>query len=141
VDVDGDPSTVDPLTITDGNMQIHVSSCEDPPTSAQGSGIGSRETVLQSSRESGAAVVHFYADREGLALELPRAAEVTVRVYDILGRERAMLADGPRAPGAHRFALRGNGGGSLPNGIYFARAELRMGGATQVRTTRVALIK
>lgn len=27
VDVDGNPATMDPLTITDGNMQIHISSC------------------------------------------------------------------------------------------------------------------
>jgi hypothetical protein len=27
VDVDGDPSTVDPVTITGGNLQLHISSC------------------------------------------------------------------------------------------------------------------
>ncbi|MFQ5669016.1 MAG: hypothetical protein ACE5HD_00695 [Acidobacteriota bacterium] len=31
VDVDGDPTTVDPITITGGNLQIHISSCDDPP--------------------------------------------------------------------------------------------------------------
>ena len=31
VDVDGDPTTVDPVTITGGNMQMHASSCDDPP--------------------------------------------------------------------------------------------------------------
>jgi hypothetical protein len=30
VDVDGNPATVDPVTITDGNMQIHITSCDDP---------------------------------------------------------------------------------------------------------------
>jgi hypothetical protein len=30
-DVDGDPTTLDPLTITGGNLQLHISSCEDPP--------------------------------------------------------------------------------------------------------------
>ena len=29
VDEDGDPSTVDPLSITGGNLQLHFSSCED----------------------------------------------------------------------------------------------------------------
>jgi hypothetical protein len=29
VDVDGDPDTVDPLTITGGNLQLHFSSCEN----------------------------------------------------------------------------------------------------------------
>uniref|UniRef100_A0A832MM40 Uncharacterized protein n=1 Tax=Eiseniibacteriota bacterium TaxID=2212470 RepID=A0A832MM40_UNCEI len=32
VDIDGDPTTVDPLTITDGNLQLHVSSCDSPPS-------------------------------------------------------------------------------------------------------------
>lgn len=31
VDLDGDPSTVDPVTITGGNLQMHASSCDDPP--------------------------------------------------------------------------------------------------------------
>jgi len=30
VDQDGNPATVDPLIITDGNLQIHVSSCDTP---------------------------------------------------------------------------------------------------------------
>ena len=31
VDVDGDPTTVDPITISGGNLQIHISSCANPP--------------------------------------------------------------------------------------------------------------
>lgn len=31
VDVDGDPLTLDPVTITGGNLQLHISSCDDPP--------------------------------------------------------------------------------------------------------------
>jgi hypothetical protein len=30
IDVDGDPNTVDPVLITDGNLQIHISSCTVP---------------------------------------------------------------------------------------------------------------
>jgi len=30
IDVDGNPATVDPVLITDGNLQIHISSCETP---------------------------------------------------------------------------------------------------------------
>jgi hypothetical protein len=29
IDVDGDPATVDPITITGGNLQMHASSCEE----------------------------------------------------------------------------------------------------------------
>jgi hypothetical protein len=31
LDVDGDPGTVDPVTITGGNLQLHISSCSDTP--------------------------------------------------------------------------------------------------------------
>ncbi len=31
VDVDGESSTVDPVTITGGNLQLHISSCDNPP--------------------------------------------------------------------------------------------------------------
>jgi len=37
LDLDGDPDTVDPVTITGGNLQIHISSCDNPPLSAAGS--------------------------------------------------------------------------------------------------------
>jgi hypothetical protein len=30
VDGDGNPATVDPVPITDGNLQIHISSCSPP---------------------------------------------------------------------------------------------------------------
>jgi len=39
VDIDGDPATVDPLIITDGNMQIHISSCDNPPPLVRQVGI------------------------------------------------------------------------------------------------------
>jgi hypothetical protein len=31
VDIDGDPATVDPVPIDGGNLQIHISSCSNPP--------------------------------------------------------------------------------------------------------------
>jgi hypothetical protein len=31
IDGDANPSTVDPVTITGGNLQMHASSCDDPP--------------------------------------------------------------------------------------------------------------
>lgn len=32
VDVDGNAATIDPITITGGNLQLHISSCDNPPT-------------------------------------------------------------------------------------------------------------
>jgi hypothetical protein len=36
-----------------------------------------------------------------IAFELPRAGDVSLRLYDVAGREVAVLANGPRGPGRH----------------------------------------
>ncbi|MEM7789090.1 MAG: CotH kinase family protein [Bacteroidota bacterium] len=46
---------------------------------------------------------------------LPRAADLGVRIVDLLGRELAVLADGPTAAGTHRLGV---DAGTLPSGVY-----------------------
>ncbi len=61
-----------------------------------------------------------------LRFELEEAAEVFVEVYDCMGRKvRTLLAGAPRGPGEHelRFDGRGDGGESLPSGLYHARVR------------------
>ena len=53
-------------------------------------------------------------------LSVPRATRVRVAVFDILGRRRAVLADGPRAPGSYAIRWEARG---LENGMYFRRAQ------------------
>ncbi|MFB0516682.1 MAG: T9SS type A sorting domain-containing protein, partial [Candidatus Neomarinimicrobiota bacterium] len=55
--------------------------------------------------------------------ELPRASEVSLIVYDILGREVARLVDGHTEPGYHQVKWNGRdkNGTELPSGIYIAR--------------------
>lgn len=56
-----------------------------------------------------------------IRFELAAAADVTVRVFDVLGREVARPLDGAaRAAGAHRVPLDGRG---LPGGLYLYRVE------------------
>lgn len=40
-----------------------------------------------------------------IAFELPRAGEVSLRLYDVAGREVAVLAEGPRGPGRHLVSV------------------------------------
>ncbi len=61
-----------------------------------------------------------FAERATVALTLGAAQQVTVAVYDVLGREVAVLHDGPLTVGDHRFTL---GAVSLPTGAYLVRAE------------------
>ena len=53
---------------------------------------------------------------------------VTLKIYDLLGREVASLADGYKAPGTYSVQFNA---GSLSNGIYFSR--LTAGGYSAVR--------
>jgi len=59
---------------------------------------------------------------------LPDAGIVWLRVFDILGREVALLEYGHRAAGIHRVAFDATG---LPSGSYFA--VLSVGGRTAIR--------
>ncbi len=55
-----------------------------------------------------------------IAFDLPRAGDISLRVFDLLGREVAVLKDGMMEAGTHQVAFDGSG---LGTGIYFARLE------------------
>ncbi|MFI5252254.1 MAG: T9SS type A sorting domain-containing protein [Bacteroidota bacterium] len=52
--------------------------------------------------------------------QLPAAGKVTLKVYDILGRELATLVDGLQTPGDHFVQWDGS---ALPSGVYFYRIQ------------------
>ncbi|MBK6767281.1 MAG: S8 family serine peptidase [bacterium] len=63
-----------------------------------------------------------------LEVALPQSAALTLRVFDIAGREVSVLASGQFNAGVHRFTFDAAG---LATGVYFARAESSLG--TQVQ--------
>ena len=63
-----------------------------------------------------------------IRFDVPEPCRVTLRVYDMLGNEAAVLADGPYPAGNH--AVRFNAAG-LPSGLYVVRMEA--GGFTASR--------
>jgi choice-of-anchor A domain-containing protein/uncharacterized repeat protein (TIGR01451 family) len=69
-----------------------------------------------------------------IEFSLPEAAEVSLKVYDITGREIALLASGNYAKGKHSFNFEARG---LSSGIYFYR--IIAGGF--VDTKRMVLLK
>ena len=56
-------------------------------------------------------------DAATLRFSLPDAADVTLAVFDVLGRRIATLADGPHVSGAHEVSFDVTG---LPSGVYLA---------------------
>jgi hypothetical protein len=55
-----------------------------------------------------------------ITFELPKSSEVTLRVYDILGREVSVLVNERRDAGYHEVKFDGSG---LSSGVYFYRIE------------------
>jgi hypothetical protein len=55
-----------------------------------------------------------------IAYDLPRAGHISLRVFDLLGREVAALKDGFVEAGTHHLMFDGSG---LASGIYFARLD------------------
>ncbi|MCL5267855.1 MAG: T9SS type A sorting domain-containing protein [Bacteroidetes bacterium] len=50
--------------------------------------------------------------------QLPKDARVTIRIYDVLGREVATLVDGEKPAGYHEVSFNGS---QLASGVYFYR--------------------
>jgi hypothetical protein len=55
-----------------------------------------------------------------LSLETPAPGRTIVEVFDLLGRQVAVLDDGPLASGRHEFSLDVD---EFPPGVYMARAR------------------
>ena len=69
-----------------------------------------------------------------LRYALPRAADVRLSIYDVLGREVARLVDEPQTSGTHEVVFDGRG---LPGGFYLCRLET----GTSVHSRKVLLLK
>jgi hypothetical protein len=75
-----------------------------------------------------------FRDHATLRYDLPEAAEVRIGVYDLLGREVAVLVDGAVEAGRHQAAFDGRG---LAAGVYV----VRMAAGEQAFTQRLTLVR
>jgi hypothetical protein len=69
-----------------------------------------------------------------LAFDLPRAEDVSLRVYDLTGRLAASLMSGKMTAGNHEVTFDGS---NLASGAYFARLEA----GELIRTQKLVLLK
>jgi len=65
---------------------------------------------------------------------LPVTQRVSLRLYDVLGREAAVLLDEMRTAGEHRVSFDGS---ALASGVYFCRMEA----GKETRTQKIVLMK
>jgi len=78
--------------------------------------------------------------RAVVPFSVAEAARVQIVVFDMLGREVAVLADGRYEMGAYQVAFDGK---DLPSGMYLVRANVapENGGAASAFTQRLTLLK
>jgi FlgD Ig-like domain len=60
-----------------------------------------------------------------ISMELPFTGQVSLVIYDVLGREVIKLVDAPMSYGVHRVSWDGRNatGSPIASGVYFARME------------------
>ena len=71
-------------------------------------------------------------------LALPQASHVRLALVDVLGREAAVLVDGPLGAGRHRLAF---DAGALAPGVYVLRASVTAEGGARVLVGRVTVVR
>jgi hypothetical protein len=126
VDVDGVASTVDPVTITKGNLQIHDSSCDSPPLAMR---LDPARSEIQAAGKSSFDGLSFAAgpnpsrDLTFMRFALPREATVSLAAFDISGRMVRQIVSGRLPAGEHsvNWNLRDTSGRRVGSGVYFIR--------------------
>jgi hypothetical protein len=132
VDGDGDPLTVDPVAITDGNLQIHISSCD-----ATASMTTAKDEVASAAAPRNefwfATSPNPTVDFARIRFGLPRDADVAFRVFDVSGRMVRLITSGSMSAGDHSTSwdLRSDRGTRVGSGMYFL--QMRMNGQSRVQ--------
>jgi hypothetical protein len=98
------------------------------------SGIGSPETTMTKDFVLHQNYPNPFNPSTAISHQLPVTSHVDVRVYDVLGREVAVLVSEEMSAGTHSATWNA---ANMPSGVYFAR--LQAGNFTQTR--RLLLVK
>jgi hypothetical protein len=133
VDQDTDPTSVDPVVVDKGNLQMHYNPCEKYDDVATGN-------LRPSLRSEGAALpteLSFAATNPAsqtsvLRFSMPIDGNTSLKIFDVAGRQMADLAGGYLTAGNHSvdWDVRG-----VARGLYFARLVVN----DQVRTQQIVV--
>ncbi|MDX1419289.1 MAG: right-handed parallel beta-helix repeat-containing protein [Rubricoccaceae bacterium] len=113
---------------------FRTASAEGEPVAAAAGRAASQLEGLPGEPTFSAAYPNPFRTSATIGFALPEAQRVRLAVYDVLGREVAVLADGELAAGWHEAVLDGAG---LPSGLYLVRLEA----GTVVQTRRLTLAR
>ncbi len=136
--------TADSVDVTDGVLEVHLMSVIGE-TMLSGLTIGPAEVTSVGSSESGVPrefelsqnYPNPFNPATVIRYRIPEAGPVSLKVYDLLGREVAALVDNVEEPGEHTATFDAGAGSStvgcsLAGGVYLYR--LRAGSITETRT-------
>ena len=75
-----------------------------------------------------------------ISYQLPTASTVSLKVYDVLGKEVMTLVQGRQAAGTYNYTLNAS---KLASGVYFYRlqASATNGASSFVQTKKMMLVK
>ncbi|MEO5619101.1 MAG: T9SS type A sorting domain-containing protein [Candidatus Eisenbacteria bacterium] len=138
VDIDGDPNTIDPIAITDGNLQLHISSCDAAlPTAPVGDGASQQRLTTVSNEFWFATAPNPVTSLARIKFGTPRDGRVSFRVFDVSGRMVREISDGMLRAGEHSTSwnLQDNAGQRVGSGMYFV--QMKSGGMS--RTQRIVV--
>jgi hypothetical protein len=127
-----DPARGEQLSVTDQSVTVRLT--PDRPTRRLRVIVGTEAFAQQQSDDMTLAVEETalrtnapnpFSEATTISYQLAERQDVTVAIYDLLGRRVETLVDGPREAGVHRttWQATGSGGQSLASGVYFCRME------------------
>jgi hypothetical protein len=76
--------------------------------------------------------------RTGIRFQVPGVSDVRLSVYDLLGREVAVLVDERKEAGSFQVGFDGSG---LPSGMYFYQLRARDGTKEFTEVKKLLLVK
>ncbi|MBN1781919.1 aryl-sulfate sulfotransferase [bacterium] len=89
------------------------------------SGIGNSSETLPGEFRFNGNYPNPFNGTAAISFELPVASEVTINLYDILGKQHCTIHRGTCLSGSHRVLFNDH---ALPSGVYFIRMEARNAG-------------
>ena len=101
---------------------------------SDGSPAAKRESTVPDRVTLEAAYPNPFNPQTTIRYALPEAADVRLAVYDLMGREMAVLAEGVQPAGTHQATFDAAG---LPSGVYLYRLQA----GTHTETHRMTLLK
>jgi len=127
-----DPARGERLPVTDQSVTVRLT--PDRPTRQLRVIVGTEAFAQQQSNDMQLTVDETtlrpnapnpFSEATTISYQLAERQEVTIAIYDLLGRRVETLVDGPREAGVHRTTWQptGSGGQSLASGVYFCRME------------------